>query len=71
METERAKRLADFVSWAGANIKGDEKGEAQVFLVRFFRAFRAWRVERGGRDAGRRSGSKKGQGKGTAFADLL
>ncbi len=35
METERAKRLADFVSWVGANIKGDEKGEAQVFLDRF------------------------------------
>jgi hypothetical protein len=26
METERAKRLADFVSWVGANIRGDEKG---------------------------------------------
>ena len=39
METERAKRLADFVSWVGANIKGDEKGEAQVFLDRFFQAF--------------------------------
>jgi len=34
METERAKRLANFVSWVGANIKGDEKGEAQVFLER-------------------------------------
>jgi len=34
METERAKRLAGFVSWVGANIKGDEKGEAQVFLER-------------------------------------
>ncbi len=39
METERAKRLANFVSWVGANIKGDEKGEAQVFLDRFFQAF--------------------------------
>ena len=39
METERAKRLAGFVSWVGANIKGDEKGEAQVFLDRFFQAF--------------------------------
>jgi hypothetical protein len=34
METERAKRVAGFVSWVGANIKGDEKGEAQVFLER-------------------------------------
>ena len=39
METERAKRLAGFVSWVGANIRGDEKGEAQVFLDRFFQAF--------------------------------
>jgi hypothetical protein len=31
METERAKRLADFVSWVGVNIRGDEKGEAQVY----------------------------------------
>ena len=29
METERAKRLAGFVSWVGANIKGDEKGKAK------------------------------------------
>jgi hypothetical protein len=28
METERAKRLADFVSWVGANIRGDEKAMA-------------------------------------------
>ena len=34
METGRAKRLAEFVSWVGANIEGDEKGEAQVFLER-------------------------------------
>ena len=39
METERAKRLAGFVSCVGANIKGDEKGEAQVLLDRFFQAF--------------------------------
>ena len=39
MDTERGKRLADFVSWVGANIRGDEKGEAQVYLDRFFQAF--------------------------------
>jgi hypothetical protein len=38
METERGKRLADFVSWVGANIRGDEKGEAKVYLDRFFQA---------------------------------
>jgi hypothetical protein len=31
METERSKRLAGFVSWVGGNIKGEEKGEAQLF----------------------------------------
>ena len=36
METERAKRLAEFVAWVGANIKGDEKGEAQLFLDRLY-----------------------------------
>ncbi len=39
MEAERAKRLAGFASWVDANIKGDEKGEAQVFLDRFLEAF--------------------------------
>ena len=26
METEQAKLLAGFVSWVGANIKGDQRG---------------------------------------------
>ena len=39
METERTRRFAGFVSWVEANIKGDEKGEAQVFLDRFSQAF--------------------------------
>jgi hypothetical protein len=42
MEPERAKRLAAFVTWVGPNIQGDEKGEAQVYLGRFFHAF--WRA---------------------------
>ena len=69
METERAKRLASFVSWVEANIKGDEKGEVQVFLDRFFQAF----AHAGLREAGAtlEERIKKSDGKGTAFADLV
>ena len=35
----RKSRLQEFVDWAAANVKGDEKGEAQVFLDRLFQAF--------------------------------
>ena len=69
METERAKRLANFVSWVGANIKGDEKGEAQVFLDRFFQAFGHAGLKEAGATLEERI--KKSDGKGTAFADLV
>ncbi|HKM52580.1 MAG TPA: type IIL restriction-modification enzyme MmeI, partial [Isosphaeraceae bacterium] len=69
METERAKRLADFVSWVGTNIKGDEKGEAQVFLDRFFQAFGHSGLKEAGATLEQRI--KKGDGKGTWFADLV
>lgn len=32
----RAARLAEFVRWTKANITGDEKGQAQIFLDRLF-----------------------------------
>ena len=38
MSEERAKALADFASWATEHITGDEKGQAQIFLDRFFQA---------------------------------
>jgi SAM-dependent methyltransferase len=69
METERAKRLADFVSWVGANIRGDEKGEAQVYLDRFFQAFGHAGVREAGATLEDRV--KRTDGKGTAFADLV
>jgi len=69
METERAKRLADFVSWVGANIRGDEKGEAQVYLDRLFQAFGHAGVKEAGATLEDRI--KKTDGKGTAFADLV
>ncbi|MGH7242568.1 MAG: hypothetical protein ACREJD_04045 [Phycisphaerales bacterium] len=38
MDSDRAKQLQDFVTYA-KSLDGDEKGEAQVFLDRLFKAF--------------------------------
>ena len=38
MDDTRSKQIAEFVAYA-KTLKGDEKGEAQVFLDRLFRAF--------------------------------
>ena len=69
LETDRAKRLSEFVSWVGTNIKGDEKGEAQVFLDRLFRGFGHEGVPEAGATLEMRV--KKADGKGTSFADLV
>jgi hypothetical protein len=69
METDRAKRLADFVSWVGVNIRGDEKGETQVYLDRFFQGFGHAGVREAGATLEDRI--KKADGKGTSFADLV
>ena len=69
MDPQRTDRLAAFSLWVRDHIKGDEKGEAQVFLDRFFRAF--------GHDGAREAGAiyeeriKKLDGRGTSFADLV
>ena len=34
-----AQRLHTFVNFVSDHLKGDEKGEAQLFLDKFFRAF--------------------------------
>jgi hypothetical protein len=34
LEEWRGERLAEFVAWAGKNVTGDEKGQAQIFLDR-------------------------------------
>ncbi len=65
-----AESLQTFVSYANQHIRGDEKGEAQVFLDRFFRAF----GHQGALEAGAtyeervQKGSKRGK---TGFADLV
>jgi type II restriction/modification system DNA methylase subunit YeeA len=69
METERSRRLADFIAWVVSNIRGDEKGEAQVYLDRFFQAFGHAGVREAGATLEERV--KKADGKGTSFADLV
>jgi hypothetical protein len=65
-----AERLQTFVFFVAEHLSGDEKGEAQLFLDRFFHAF----GHEGAIDAGAtyeeriHKGSKKGK---TGFADLV
>ncbi len=58
--------LQQFADYA-AHLKGDEKGEAQVFLDRFFQAF----GHGGYQEAGATLEARVKRGKGTGFADLL
>lgn len=60
-------RIADFVAYARKYIKGDEKGEAQIFCEHLFQAF----GHRGIKEAGGELEFRIHQGKGTKFADLL
>ncbi len=62
--------IAKFVQFCQQHLKGDEKGEAQVFLDRFFRAFGCeGAIEAGATYEERvKKGSKKGK---TGFADLV
>ena len=71
MDKSRINRLAKFVDWCATHIKGDEKGEAQIFLDRLFIAF----GQRGCLDVGGtpefRIRKSKEDGGGTAFADYV
>ena len=76
---EREQLLSDFVTWSAAHVTGDEKGQAQIFLDRLFRAF----GQKGSLDVGlRRAQSSRGtaemrirkaseDGGGTSFADYV
>lgn len=60
--------LAAFVAWCAEHIRGDEKGEAQLFLDHLFRAF----GHAGLKEAGATCEDRiKKDGGGTAFADLV
>jgi hypothetical protein len=60
--------LATFVEWANAQLTGDEKGEAQIFLDRLFQAF-GWP---GLMEAGAKCEERvKNDSGGIAFADLV
>ncbi len=66
MEDTRNK-IINFVEYA-TNLKGDEKGEAQVFCDRLFQAFNHEGYKEAGAELEYRV---KGKGKSTKFADLL
>ena len=66
--SETADRIKKFVTYTGS-LKGDEKGEAQVFCDRLFQAF----GHEGYKEAGATLEFRvpKDGGKGTSFADLV
>ena len=67
MDADRSKQLAEFVEYVNT-LDGDEKGEAQVFIDRLFRAF----SRRGYKEAGATLEMRvKNDRGGTAFADLV
>lgn len=67
MDRDRSKQLAEFVAYA-KSLDGDEKGEAQVFLDRLFRAF----SRAGYKEAGAKLEMRvKNDTGGTSFADLV
>lgn len=66
---DRRQRIADFVTFVRAHIRGDEKGEAQTFLDRLFQAFgQPGAIEAGAVYEDR---IKRSARKGTGFADLV
>jgi len=71
MSDVRTEKLGAFVAWAERNIRGDEKGEAHIFLDRLFQAFgHAGSLDVGGEPEFRiRKASEDGGG--TAFADFV
>ena len=64
------EKLAEFTAWCANHIKGDEKGEAQIFLDHLFQAF-GWAG--GLKEAGATLEMRvsRADGGGTAFADLV
>lgn len=71
MEISRQQRLGAFATWAATHIRGDEKGEAQIFLDRLFQAFGQPGVLEIGGQTEYRIRKAKEDGGGTAFADYV
>ncbi len=71
MDTTRQQRLAEFVQWTSQHIRGDEKGEAQIYLDRLFQAFGQPGVLEVGGQTEFRIRKAKEDGGGTAFADYV
>lgn len=66
--TDKAKRLEEFTAWVATHIRGDEKGEAQIFLDRLFQGF----GHPGWKEAGASCEERvKNDTGGTSFADLV
>ncbi|MFD7652940.1 DNA methyltransferase [Actinosynnema sp. NPDC059797] len=63
------RNIDEFYAWRLNHLKGDEKGEAQIFLDRLFRAFGHAGIKEAGATLEERI--KKNDVKGTAFADLM
>jgi len=71
MDPTREQRLSEFTAWASQHIRGDEKGEAQIFLDRLFQAFGQPGVLDVGGQTEFRIRKAKEDGGGTAFADYV
>ena len=65
---EKTTKLTAFTQWVDKHIKGDEKGEAQVFLDRMFQAFGWLGLKEAGAECEERVKNTNG---GTSFADLV
>jgi hypothetical protein len=71
MEDFRQLNLTKFTQWVRQHVKGDEKGEAQIFLDRLFQAFgQRGCLEVGGKPEFRIRKARE-DGGGTAFADYV
>lgn len=66
---ELRKSLEALAAWRKTHLTGDERGEAQIFLDRLFRAFGHDGIKEAGATLEQRL--KKNNQKGTAFADLM
>jgi len=63
------EKLAEFVAWYGKHISGDEKGQAQIFLNRFFQGWAVLLFGRGTAEFRVRKADEDGGG--ASFADYV